>query len=143
LQAQGQGQRLQKLDAYKVGFFTKRLNLTAREAEVFWPVYNEYQERRNKILLDRREIIRVFNQTGQNLSDKELTGLGDRLIEGMTRESALSVDLHKKLREILPPQKVLRFYQAENQYKAQLLDELQQGARQRLQPGNQEFDPDL
>ena len=43
----------------------------------------------------------------------------------LSQESALAVTFHKKLKEVLPPAKVIRFYQAENQYKAQLLNELQ------------------
>ena len=30
----------ERLDAYKIAFFTKRLNLSSQEAEKFWPVYN-------------------------------------------------------------------------------------------------------
>ncbi len=31
-----------KLTAYKIAFFTQRLDLTPAEAEKFWPVYNDY-----------------------------------------------------------------------------------------------------
>ena len=31
----------EKIEALKVGFITKELNLTSTEAEKFWPVYNE------------------------------------------------------------------------------------------------------
>jgi hypothetical protein len=44
-----QNQNLDKLNTYKVGFFTKKLNLTSAEAERFWPVYNEYQKQKNKL----------------------------------------------------------------------------------------------
>jgi hypothetical protein len=135
----GQGQQFEKLNAYKIGFFTKRLDLTSKEAEKFWPAYNLYQDQKNKIQIERRTVIRDFNQSAGNLSDNQLTEMGDKLADGMVRESALSADLHKKLKEILPPEKVIRFYQAENQYKALLLNELQ-GARQQQK---QKLNPDL
>jgi len=135
----GQTQQFEKLNAYKIGFFTKRLDLTSKEAEKFWPAYNNYQDQKNKILLERRSIIRDFNQNAASLTENQLTELGDKLADGMAKESGLSADLHKKLKEILPPEKVIRFYQAENQYKAQLLNELQ-GTRGQQKP---RLDPDL
>lgn len=127
---------LDKLNAYKVGFFTKKLNFTSQEAEKFWPVYNEYQKLKNQIQLEKTSLIRTFNLNESSLSDNQLAEIGDKLIATIVEESALQVTFHKKLKEVLPPAKVIRFYQAENQYKAQLLNELQ-GARQqqRINPG--------
>ena len=136
-----QNSNFEKLNAYKVGFFTKKLNLTSQEAEKFWPIYNEYQKQKNLIQVDKISIIRDFNQSESTLSDNQLSDMGDKLIADVTQESALSVTLHKKLKEVLPPAKVIRFYQAENQYKAQLLEELQ-GVKQQ-QGGKQQIRPNL
>mgnify|MGYP003531372575 FL=1 len=32
----------EKVEATKVAYFTKKLNLTPEEAQVFWPVYNKW-----------------------------------------------------------------------------------------------------
>jgi hypothetical protein len=128
-----QNTNLEKLNAYKIGFFTKRLNLTSQEAEKFWPVYNDYQAQKNLIQLEKVKLIRTFNQGEGTLSDNQVSEIGDKLIGCITQESALAVSLHKKLKEVLPPGKVIRFYQAENQYKAQLLDELQNTTPQQRQ----------
>jgi hypothetical protein len=120
-----QNPNLDKLNAYKIGFFTKRLNLTSQEAEKFWPVYNEYQKQKNLIQQEKVTLIRNFNQNENALSDNQLTETGDKLIACIVQESSLAVTFHKKLKEVLPPAKVIRFYQAENQYKVQLLNELQ------------------
>jgi len=116
----------EKLEAYRIGFFTKKLNLNSEEAEKFWPVYNDYQKKRNSLLQDRRELIRNFNQNESSLSDKELTEIGDKLINTFSDESESAQSFHKKLKEIFPPAKVIRYYQAENQWKAQLLNELRE-----------------
>ena len=122
----GQNTNREKLDAYRIGFFTKKLNLTSEEAEKFWPAYNEYQNKRNEILIQRRDLIRNFNQNESTLSDKELTDIGDNLINTFSDESAMAQLFHKKLKGILSPEKVIRYYQAENQWKAQLLNQLQE-----------------
>jgi hypothetical protein len=116
----------QRLDAYKIAFFTKRLNLTSLEAEKFWPVYNEYQDNKNKIQLERQELNRNFNQNELNMSEREMVEAGDKLVGMEVREAALAQDFHKKIKTILSPAKVLRLYQAENQYRLQLLKELQE-----------------
>lgn len=129
IKSAAQNPNFEKLNAYKIGFFTKRLNLTSAEAEKFWPVYNEYQKQKNLIQAEKISIIRNFNQNESTLNDNQLSELGDKLIGTIVQESSLAVTFHKKLKEVLPPAKVIRFYQAENQYKIQLLKELQ-GARQ-------------
>jgi len=131
-----QNPNLEKLNNYKIGFFTKRLNLTSEEAEKFWPVYNEYQGKRNLIQLEKLKINRNFNQNGSTLSDNQLVEMGDKYVDCLVQESALAVAFHKKLREVLPPSKVIMYYQAENQYKAQLLNELQSvRQQQKVRPG--------
>jgi hypothetical protein len=116
----------EKLDAYRIGFFTKKLTLSTDEAEKFWPVYNNYQKEKNGLQQERRELIRNFNQNGSMLSDKELTEIGDKLIGTFSEEALMAESFHKKLKEVLPPSKVIQYYQAENQWKAQLLNQLQE-----------------
>lgn len=131
LRATAQNINRENLNSYKIGFFTKRLNLTSAEAEAFWPVYNEYQDQKSRLQLEKVLIIRNFNQNESILTDKQITESGNKLIGLIEQESSLAVNFHGKLKEILAPAKVLRFYQAENQYKAQLLNELQNNKGQR------------
>ena len=131
LRVHAQNPNRENLNSYKIGFFTKRLNLTPGEAEVFWPVYNEYQDQKSRLQLEKVLIIRNFNQNESILTDKQITESGDKLIGLIEQESTLAVKFHSKLKEVLAPAKVLRFYQAENQYKAQLLNELQNNREQR------------
>ena len=114
----------QRLDAYKIAFFTKRLNLTSQEAEKFWPVYNEFQDNKTKIQLERHELNRNFNQNELNMSEREMTEAGDKFVGLEIREAALAQEFHTRIKTILSPVKILRLYQAENQFRQQLLNEL-------------------
>jgi len=40
---------MEKLNAYKIAFFTKKMDLSSQEAEKFWPLYNEFQDKRSRI----------------------------------------------------------------------------------------------
>jgi hypothetical protein len=134
-----QNPNLEKFSTYKIGFFTKKMNLTSQEAEKFWPVYNEYQKQKNLIQRDKMIMIRDFNQNESSLSDSQLTEMGDKLIKDLSDESALAVAFHKKIKEILSPAKVIRYYQAENQYKIQLLRELQENKQQHKRAQDLDF----
>ena len=61
--------------------------------------------------------------------------MGDKLIELEVAETELTVKFHQHLKAVLPPMKVIRFYQAENQYKVLLLNQLQERREERLSPG--------
>jgi hypothetical protein len=130
IRSAAQNPNLEKLNNYKIGFLTKKLNLSSEEAEKFWPVYNEYQGQRNLIQLEKLKLNRNFNLNESTLSDNQLEEMGDKYVDCLVQESALAVTFHKKLKEVLPPVKVIRYYQAENQYKVQLLNELQSAKQQ-------------
>jgi hypothetical protein len=131
-----QNPNLEKFSTYKIGFFTKKMNLTSQEAEKFWPVYNDYQKQKNLIQREKIMLIRDFNQNESFLDDNQLTEMGDKLIKYISDESSMAVAFHRKIKELLPPAKVIKYYQAENQYKIQLMKELQENKQQRR--GNQE-----
>lgn len=136
IKSTAQNTNLEKLNNYKIGFFTKKLNLTSQEAEKFWPVYNDYQSQRNQIQIEKLKLNRNFNLNESTLSDKQLEEMGDKYVGCLVQESNLAVEFHKKLKEVLPPAKVIMYYQAENQYKIQLLNELQTARQQqKLRPG--------
>lgn len=127
--SQGNSNR-EKLNTYKIGFFTKKLNLTASEAQKFWPVYNEYQGEKIKLQTERLGLIRTFNQGESAMSDEQILRLGDRLVESQVKETEMAVKFHEMLKQVLPPAKVIRFYQAENQFRVFLLKELQNRQQQ-------------
>jgi hypothetical protein len=120
-----QNQNIDKLNAYKIAFFTKRLGLSTAEAEKFWPVYNEFQDKKLLLQQERNQLNRNINLYANTMSEKELTEAGDKYVNLIVKEAELAQEFHKKFREILNPQKVIRLYQAENQYRLQLLNELQ------------------
>lgn len=133
-----QAQDRERLEAYKIAFYTKRLDLSASEAQRFWPLYNEYQKKRIEIQQERTKLNRIFNLEGSEMSEAELITAGDKLIELQVKETDLAVNFHKQLKTVLPPRKVIKFYQSENQFRMQLLKQLQE-----RNPEKRNLPPDL
>lgn len=113
-----------KLTAYKIAFFTKRLDLTPAEAEKFWPAYNQYSLNKSKIQIDRISMMRYVKQNEAIISDQELNTTADKLAQTYVDESNLTIAFTTEIRRILPAAKVIKLYQAESQYKQQLMEEL-------------------
>ena len=52
-QAENAAKRAEKIQALKTAFITQKLELTAVEAQKFWPVYGEYETEMKKLLGDK------------------------------------------------------------------------------------------
>lgn len=81
--------------------------------------------------MEKVRINRDFNQNELNMTEKEMTDAGDKFIALDVQGANLAQEYHRKFKEILSPVKVLRLYQAENQYRLQLLQELKQNPQMR------------
>ncbi len=44
-----------RLEAYKIAFLTKKLNLSSEEAQKFWPVYNKYIDEIRQVRRENRK----------------------------------------------------------------------------------------
>jgi hypothetical protein len=128
-------ENLDRLTAYKIAFFTRKLSLSSVEAEKFWPVYNDFSARKSKIQIDRVALMRYAAQNESNMSNEELSATADKLADSFVDEADLIVKFNTDVKKILPPAKVIRLFQAENQYKQQLLRELNQRKQAPGTPG--------
>jgi hypothetical protein len=50
--------RKEQLESQKVAFITKQLSLTIEEAQRFWPVYNEFQQKKEEINRNKRQLLK-------------------------------------------------------------------------------------
>lgn len=113
-----------RIQEEKVAFFNRHLDLSKSEAQNFWPLYNDYQSRRNKISNEKRTLMRYYTENAGNMSDKEITETLAKYIDFEKRETELLVSYSEKFRTILPDEKVLKIYVAEVQFKDYLLKKL-------------------
>jgi len=68
--SQRDGKMHERIKAQKVAFITERLNLSPEEAQKFWPIYNSFENKANKIRQNDLKEVRQAMQRG-NLSDNE------------------------------------------------------------------------
>ncbi len=119
-QRMGQRQdRYKKMEAQRIAFITQELSLTPEEAKVFWPVYIEYNQKRNQMMIRHREERRSTVNI-DDLSEQELIELADADIRNMEEMVALRREYHQRFKEILPVKKVVQLYDAERDFNRRL-----------------------
>jgi hypothetical protein len=120
-------ERLEKFKTQKIAFITDQLNLSPKEAETFWPVYNEFDTKRQTINRERMKLARQYLKTNSTISEKEASEMADKFIAYQKQEALLAEEYNTKFKAILPATKVLKLYQSEIQFKRRLLKQLRQG----------------
>jgi hypothetical protein len=125
-QQRGRG-GFERVEAEKIAFFTRSMELTSGEARDFWPVYDSFQERRSMLVRERHTIAANFTRSRGQLTDNEAAEMADRYIELQVKEADLASEYHERFKAVLPPDKVMRLYQAENEFKMQLLRRVRGG----------------
>ncbi len=114
--------RHEKVRALKIAHITEQLDLTEKEAQVFWPIYNANDKTSRKTIQELRRLRRNIKDSSETVSDNEALDLMTRLINLETNLHEQRVDFLKKLRKILPPRKILKLKVAEEDFKRKLLD---------------------
>lgn len=113
--------RREQLKSQKVAFFSSNIDLTSKEAEKFWPVYNEYTDKIENLKMEQRKVLRQLSEFEYMENEKDVKALLDAYLGSFAKENELLQEYYKKFSSILPPKKVARLYQTEEQFKQILL----------------------
>lgn len=96
----------QRLEALKIAYLTKKLDLTSEEAQRFWPVYNKYTDEIHGI---RKE------QKDKNLTELEAE---DKILNVRKK-------YNNEFSKALTPQKADNFFRSEKEFGSYIQKELQ------------------
>ena len=116
-----------KVEAQRVAFMTRQMDLTPEESAAFWPLYNEH---RNK-LESLRKGLNLDEQRVRDMPDGEVDILLDKMIEMEYRRTDLRKEFVQKLKSVLPARKILMIEPLERAFNREILKRIR-GER----PGN-------
>ena len=120
------GDRKEKIEAMKVAYITDKLDLTPKEAQQFWPVFNEFDDKLKDLRQGRKKDTKDGMDNLDQLSDKEVETLIDSEIGYRQRELDLLKEYHAKFKAVLPARKVAKLYRAQEDFKRELLKKIQE-----------------
>jgi len=113
--------RWDKFRAEKVSFLTDKLQLTPSEAQKFWPVYNELEQKRWEAQKLRRDLeIKVY-EAEATLSKKDVIQLTRDYSSSLQKEAEVNVKYNEEFLKVLPPEKVLLLYKSENEFRMHMI----------------------
>lgn len=131
------GPKEEKIEAFKIGFLTKRLDLTPEEAKVFWPVFNKYTDELKELRKNRRKALLEAREDFSSMPEKDVEKLVDNEMAFRQSELDIMKKYHAQFKQVLPIKKVAILYKTEEDFKRELLQRLKERKQGRagMRPG--------
>ena len=101
------------------------MSLNEADAAKFWPLYDEYSEKRKALADDRINIIKDYANQYVGLTDDQSKALGKRYFKNESSILKLQEKYYNKMSKSVSPLKAMQFMQAENYIQTTLRSALQ------------------
>jgi hypothetical protein len=103
-----------RIEALKIAYLTKKLNLSTDEAQKFWPIYNQYMGEIRKTRIDARQ-----NKEGELPTEEKLLNIRKKY--------------NGEFNKALSTEKVNTFFKAEKEFGTVLQKELMERRMQKME----------
>lgn len=123
---QPNNQIVSKIQAQRVAFYTEKMNITPAEAQKFWPVYNEYSQKKNKITAEKNRLTKFYAASSSTMTENDVDVTIKKYVQLVKQETELFEEYNKKFREVLPAHKIMKLYLAEFQFREWLLRQIKE-----------------
>tara|TARA_R110001583_G_scaffold4351_2_gene25175 strand:+ start:9438 stop:9917 length:480 start_codon:yes stop_codon:yes gene_type:complete len=124
----------QRIKALKTSYITNALNLTPKEAEKFWPVYNKFSIKIQslKIALESGLIHEIEILGGVDaLTEEDAQNFLNAILINEQQITSNKIKLIKELSKIISAKKIIKLKKTERDFNRRILQEY--GKRRRLQ----------
>lgn len=112
-----------QIKTLKVGFITEQLRLTPKEAETFWPLYNQYEEQRDGLRKKEHLELSAQSKRAENMSPAAASALLEAFLELQKEKYKVEKDFILDISNVISPQKTLLLLAAEKAFKKELLEQ--------------------
>lgn len=112
-----------KIEALRVSFITKKLELSGTESERFWPVYNEYND---KIKALRKNLRVNYRKRADVMTDKDADELYALDMQTKQAEHDLYKQYNEKIKGIIGVKKIVKLRIAEEEFKREIINTIKE-----------------
>jgi hypothetical protein len=120
-EAELDGSKRERLEALKVAYLTKELDLTPEEAQQFWPLYNEMNEKTRELRKKQRQNRVDTRKNFSSMTDTELSSAIQLELELEQEQLDLKKEYNQRFQKAIPIKKVAKLYAAEKGFRKELL----------------------
>ncbi len=131
-QPSNRAQKEERIRALRVAFITDKLQLTPKESEKFWPIYNEYEKEKKKL----RDKIRNQRPRNPDLTDKEAEELMLASLNAQEQQLALKRKYYSQLKQAIPVKKLAKLDRAEREFRETVVKEMKRRKQRNSQRNN-------
>ena len=110
-----------KFEAQKISYITQQLEISPEEAQLFWPLYNEMKKKKDLFHQEFRQLFTKLRHDSDNLSEKELTKISDRIADLKVDKAKMQREYHYKFKKVLSTNQILDLYMADKEFQSMLL----------------------
>lgn len=126
----------ERIEAEKIAYLTAEMDLTAEEAQGFWPVYNNAKKVRDEVNEAVRDSYKALKEAiGSDASDKEISRLLREYLDASQMAATVSAQYVKDYEKVLPAKKVAKYYLVEEKFRKFQFNKLNNGAGQQRPEG--------
>ena len=111
----------EKMEAEKVAFITKKLDLSVDEAQKFWPIYNEMQEKKAELHKQKRILMKKFHNGFETMSDSDIEKGLDKSLNIDLEVEKMRIEYNDKFKKAIGVKKTALFYESEREFRKTLL----------------------
>lgn len=119
-------EKKEKIEQLKIAYLTKKLSLSSKEAEKFWPVYNEMQSELSASKKDRRKAMKELKNIDSTATDAQVKVMFEKVQYIDQNELDIKKKYLTKIAEIVGYRRVHDLLEAEHEFKRELLRELRE-----------------
>lgn len=119
LSAQDRDEHREKIRALKTAYITEGLNLSAKDAQKFWPIYNAFEEKRRKLY--RREHREISDL--QCISEEKAESMLQEYINIEREDYLLQKEFFADLRTIFSAKQIIQLKKVEDDFNRKLIKE--------------------
>lgn len=112
--------RMNEIKAQKTAYLTTKLGLTTDEAQRFWPIYNEYDDTREKLRKEMRELHKSGKEEG-GLTEATAKTMLAKGLDIRTRELELERTYSDRFTKSIGALKTLQLIKAERDFNKEVL----------------------
>ena len=112
------GQRLAQLENAKIAFITNRVALTQDQAQKFWPLYNEFSDRRRELNRSGRLLRREITE---GMTDEQLRDNFTQSFNTRQQELNLEKEYFDKFQKVISLRQVAQLFQAERDFTKEVI----------------------
>ena len=122
----GAEQWRERIRAEQVAFITSELDLTESEAQAFWPVYNDVQNKRRDAFKASGE---AFKALAEGVDGEDVDKLLKQYLDSKKEAEKIEADAIARFKKVLPEKKVAKLVLAEEKFRHHQISKLGQGGK--------------